>query len=46
VTAELAHYQPLISRMLDKRPKYRLPDADAVLQEIRRVVPAAMSMAS
>ena len=44
--AEFAHYQPLIERMLEKRPKYRLPDADAVLQEIRRVAPAEMGMAS
>src|SRR6185369_8437061 len=46
VPAEFAHYQPLIGRMLDKRPKYRLPDADAVLQEIRRLAPAEISMTS
>jgi serine/threonine protein kinase len=46
VPAGLAHYQPLIDRMLEKRPKFRLPDADAVLQEIRRVAPAEMDMAS
>src|SRR6185369_4733681 len=44
--AGVAQYQPLIERMLEKRPKYRLPDADAVLQEIRRVAPAEMGMAS
>jgi serine/threonine protein kinase len=44
--AELALYQPLIDRMLEKRPKYRLSDADAVLQEIRRVAPAEMDLAS
>jgi eukaryotic-like serine/threonine-protein kinase len=46
VPAEAARYQPLIDLMLEKRPKYRLPDADAVLQEIRRVAPAEMDMAS
>jgi len=44
--AQLTHYQPLISRMLEKRPKYRLPDADAVAQEIMRVAPADMGMPS
>jgi eukaryotic-like serine/threonine-protein kinase len=33
----LAHCQPLIDRMLEKCPHRRLPDADAVLQELRRV---------
>jgi serine/threonine protein kinase len=46
VSAELARYQSLIDHMLEKRPKYRLSDADAVLQEIRRVAPAEMGMAS
>lgn len=41
----LAPYQLLVDRMLDKRPQRRLPDADAVLQEIRSLEPAAMDMA-
>jgi serine/threonine protein kinase len=34
--SQLAVYQPLVDRMLEKNPKSRLPDADAVLQEIER----------
>jgi serine/threonine-protein kinase PpkA len=43
---ELAQFQPLVDQMLEKRPQYRLADADAVLQEIARVAPAEMDMAS
>jgi serine/threonine-protein kinase PpkA len=43
---ELARYQPLIDLMLEKRPKFRLPDGDAVLREIRRALPAVMAMTS
>ena len=35
----LAPYQPLIDRMLEKRPQRRLADADAVLQEIHAMAP-------
>jgi len=39
----LAAYQALIDRMLEKRPQRRLPDADAVLQEIERMAAAGMA---
>ncbi|HMA07132.1 MAG TPA: serine/threonine-protein kinase [Ramlibacter sp.] len=39
----LAPYQGLIDRMLEKRPQRRLPDADAVLQEIERMAAAGIA---
>jgi serine/threonine-protein kinase PpkA len=35
----LGRYQPLMARMLEKRPQHRLADADAVLQEIHAMAP-------
>ena len=43
--ATLTQYQPLIERMLEKRRQRRLPDADAVLQEIQCMQPAAGDIA-
>jgi serine/threonine-protein kinase PpkA len=43
--ATLTQYQPLIDRMLEKRQQRRLPDADAVLQEIQSMQPAARDIA-
>jgi serine/threonine-protein kinase PpkA len=39
----LAAYQALIDRMLDKRHQRRLPDADAVLQEIEQTAAAGIA---
>ena len=41
----LAGYQPLINRMLEKHASKRLPDADAVLQEIEPMTLGAPSAA-
>lgn len=43
---KLARYQPVIARMLEKRPHRRLPDADAVLQEIERLAQGSWGVAS
>jgi eukaryotic-like serine/threonine-protein kinase len=41
--ATFAAYQALIDRMLEKRPLRRLPDADAVLQEIEHMAAAGIA---
>lgn len=41
--AALLPYQALVDRMLEKRPQRRLPDADAVLQEIERMAAAGIA---
>jgi serine/threonine-protein kinase PpkA len=43
--ATLTQYQLLIDRMLEKRQQRRLPDADALLQEIQCMQPAAREIA-
>jgi eukaryotic-like serine/threonine-protein kinase len=43
--ARLARYQPIVSRMLEKRPECRAADADAVLEEIQRLAPAVEACA-
>ncbi|HWP11864.1 MAG TPA: serine/threonine-protein kinase [Ramlibacter sp.] len=42
----LAQYQPLVDRMLEKRPQRRLADADAVLRAIEHVAPRELGRAS
>jgi eukaryotic-like serine/threonine-protein kinase len=44
--AKLAQFQPLVDRMLEKNPRRRLADAQAVLREIDRITPPGMSPAS
>jgi hypothetical protein len=39
----LAAYQVLVDRMLEKWPQRRLPDADAVLQEIEHMAAAGIA---
>jgi serine/threonine protein kinase len=44
--SQLAVYQPLVDRMLEKNPQRRLPDADAVLQESECMAPAGFASIS